>query len=83
MRTTVTLDPDVAALVRQAMGQRGSSFKAVINQALRETLAPDRTPFETPTYAMGHEPGVPLDKALRLAAELEDEELVRKLALRK
>jgi hypothetical protein len=32
--------------------------------------------------AMGR-PAVPIDKALRLAADLEDEEIIRKLAQRK
>jgi hypothetical protein len=32
---------------------------------------------------MGFNPLIPLDKALRLAGELEDEELIRKLAARK
>ncbi len=32
---------------------------------------------------MGFEPSVPWNKALRLAGELEDEELARKLASRK
>jgi len=36
--------------------------------------------FQTPTFDMGFEPAVSWDKALRLAAEFEDEELVRKLA---
>ena len=39
--------------------------------------------FETPTHRMGFDPAVPMDKALRLAAELEDEELARKLAVRR
>ncbi len=83
VRTTVTLDPDVQALVEKAMRERGISFKAALNQAIRSglTSAPPAK-FRTAAYRMGT-PAVPLDKALRLAAELEDEELVRKLAARK
>ena len=40
--------------------------------------APGR-PFRTPTYDMGAS-SIPVDKALRLAADLEDEVLIRKLA---
>jgi hypothetical protein len=36
-----------------------------------------------PTRRLGLCPGVDLDKALRLAGELEDDEVVRKLELRK
>ena len=36
MRTTVTLDPDVEALLRRAMRERGASFKQVLNDAVRD-----------------------------------------------
>ena len=40
MRTTLTLDPDVAAMLKKAVAQKGeSSFKAVVNEALRKGLA--------------------------------------------
>jgi hypothetical protein len=85
MRTTVTLDPDAEALVKKLMRERGLSFKEAINEAIRAGLASKaRTPrFRTPTFRMGFNPVIPWDKALRLAGELEDEELVRKLAARK
>ncbi|PXY30607.1 antitoxin [Prauserella sp. PE36] len=80
MRTTITLDPDVEALVRKLMAERGLSFKEAVNSALRSALGtPARERFHTPTFAMGG-PTVPLDHALRVAADLEDAELQRKLA---
>ena len=84
MRTTVTLDPDTDALVRKLMRERGLSFKEAINASIRAGAVPQtrRQPFRTPTFEMGA-PSVSMDKALRLAAELEDEEIVRKLELRK
>jgi hypothetical protein len=82
MRTTVTLDPDVEGIIRSAMREREISFKEALNDAVRAGLARTREPFRTPTFAMGA-PAVPLTKALSLAAELEDEEIVRKLAMRK
>ncbi len=84
MRTTITLDPDVHALVRKLMRERGIGFKEAVNAAIRGGLAPRRetAPSATPTFDLG-EPTVPLEKALELAGELEDEELRRKLALRK
>ena len=83
MRTTITLEPDVEALVRRRMSERGVSFKEAVNDAIRSALsAPRRAParIRTPTFPMGHEPRIPWDKALRLAAELEDDELIRRQA---
>jgi hypothetical protein len=84
MRTTVTLDPDVNALVRKLMRERGLSFKEAVNVAIRSGLAPEPrgSASRTSTFDLGT-PLVPVEKALRLAGELEDEELARKLALRK
>jgi hypothetical protein len=83
VRTTVTLDADTRALVERLMRERDLSFKEAVNHAIRAGLAGRRegsTP--TPTFRMGA-PMVPLDRALRIAAELEDEELMRRLATRK
>jgi hypothetical protein len=84
MRTTVTLDPDVEALVRQAMQERAVSFKRALNDAVRAGLAPRRggTRYRLHPKHLGHA-AVPLTKALQVAAELEDEEIARKLALGK
>jgi hypothetical protein len=86
MRTTVTLDPDVEALLRRTMRKRGISFKAALNQAIRDGLAgpvPKRSrPLDWKAYRMG-KPLVPLDHALSLAAALEDEEIIRKMNLGK
>ncbi len=80
MRTTVTLDPDTEALIRKRMRERGSSFKEALNDAIREGLGgtPRRSRFRTRTANLGL-PAVNLDRALQLAAELEDEELIRKM----
>lgn len=84
MRTTVTLDEDTDAIVRRLMRERGLSFKRALNEAIRAGMARrgGRRQFRTRTLDMG-QPQIPLDKALRLAADLEDDELLRKLALRK
>lgn len=84
MRTTVTLDADTEALVRRHMRERGLSFKAALNEAIRAGLqAPRRAAsFRTPTADLGR-PTVNLDRALQLVAELEDTELVRKQRLGK
>ena len=79
MRTTVTLDADTAALVQQRMRERGVSFKQALNDAIREGATRSRAvPFETETADLGL-PTVNLDRALVIAGELEDDELVRKM----
>ena len=84
MRTTVTLEPDVEAIVKRLMRGRNLTFKQAVNHAIRAGLTPgEGDAASTPTFRMGFEPRIPWDKALRLAAELEDEELSRRLATRK
>lgn len=83
MRSTVTLEPDVRTLVERRMRERGESFKTVVNEALRAGLGGGgRRETPMPTFDMG-EPMVDLDKALALAGAMEDEELVRRLQLRR
>jgi hypothetical protein len=82
MRTTITLDPDTEAAVRRLMRDRNLTFKQAVNAAIRAGIAPRRRRFRSPTADLGP-PRLPLDHALRLAGELEDDELVRKLAARK
>jgi hypothetical protein len=86
MRTTVTLDPDVAAKLKAVARQRGISFKQALNSALRAGLGRARgaaRAFKQSSYPMGLRAGVNLDKALQLAAALEDDEIVRRLERRK
>jgi ribosomal protein L10 len=81
VRTTVTLDEDLAQQIRQRMRERGAGFKAVLNELIRRGLqsSEDPEPYSTPTYRMGARPEVDLDKALALAGAMEDEEVLRKL----
>jgi hypothetical protein len=80
VRTTVTLDADTEQLLRRRMRERGISFKQALNDAIRAGLAAGepRPAFRTQTARMGQS-RVNLDRALQLAAELEDEELVRRM----
>jgi hypothetical protein len=86
VRTTLTLDPDVADRLRALARERGLPFKQVVNAVLRRGLEDDagpRQPFRVEARAMGLRPGIDLDRALELAARLEDEETIRKVELRK
>lgn len=80
MRTTVTLDPDVEALVRQAMRERGLSFKQALNQAIRagvaNTAGARAEPFRQRSFGLGRA-RVDLTKALSLAGELDDQRITR------
>ena len=84
MRTTITLEPEAEALVRRVMKERGLSFKEAVNQAIVAGLAPPSAAatFETPTFDLGGA-RLPLDNALALAAQMEDDELIRKTTLGK
>jgi hypothetical protein len=86
VRTTVTIDPDLAAKLRQSAQERGISFKEALNTALRAGLGAEAgiaRPYRVRPRRLGLRPGIELDKALRLASALEDEETVHKLELRK
>jgi hypothetical protein len=86
VRTTITLEPDIAARLRRLSVERGQSFKTTVNEALRAGLDVGRgqwRPYEEVARALGVRPGIDLTKASELASELEDEATIRKLELRK
>ncbi len=86
VRTTVSLRPDVAASVRAIARERNLSFTDALDAVLRRGLAggdESSRPYLLPTRPLGLRQGIDLDKALRLAAEVEDAETIRKLELRK
>jgi len=86
VRTTVTLDPDVAAKLKRLAGERQISFKEALNSTVRSGLLREEAParaYAAPSRRLGLRPGVDLGKALRLSAELEDAETFRELELRK
>jgi hypothetical protein len=79
VRTTVTLDADTESLVRRLMATRGVSFKQALNDAIRSGVQRQpATVFRTRVRRMGR-PRVALDRALQLAGELEDEEMLRRM----
>lgn len=88
MRTTLTLDDDVAALLKDKARRQDQSLRRAVNDALRAGLSrtgsgrPRRYRLK-PSSLGGPLPGVDLDKALRLSGTLEDLEIARKLELRK
>lgn len=89
MRTTLTLDESIAKALKNAAHRTGKPFKQVVNETLRAGLAAGHgarkpQPFRLKTVSLGGvRAGLDLEKALRLADALEDEELARKFAQRK
>jgi len=88
MRTTVTIDDDLLRDLKEQARREGTSLAKMFNRVLRLGMGalgrknrPARS-FREKTFAMG-EPKVDLDKAIGLAATLEDEEVCEELARRK
>ncbi|MFQ5743553.1 MAG: ribbon-helix-helix protein, CopG family [Acidobacteriota bacterium] len=87
MRTTLTLDDDVAQQLRKIARRTDRSFKQVVNEALRRGLTTSAKPlgrlprFKVKAKACGFRPGVDLLRLNQLTDELEveafSEELVR------
>ncbi len=88
MRSTVRIDDDLMVELRARASEEHISLTRMLNRVLRTGLAApkrDRArsrPYKQRTFAMG-QPLADLDKALTLVAGLEDEEVARKLSLRK
>jgi hypothetical protein len=88
MRTTLTLEPDVAQALKEEARRSGHPLKRVVNEALRRGLAARRAPAGrryrlSPVSLGGVVPGIDMDKALRLAEALEDDAIGLKLEMRK
>jgi hypothetical protein len=83
VRTTVTLDDDLAAALKRRSRERDIPFKQAINETIRAGLSGGATaaarPYRMKPRNLEVRPGVDLTKALALAGELEDEDIVRKL----
>lgn len=81
MRTTVTLEEDVALKLRETTRARGISFKVAINEAIRAGLAdpPEARPFSVDARPLGLRAGIDLTKANALAGQLEDDELIERM----
>ena len=73
MRTTVSIDPDLARLIEQRMTDEGKGFKQVLNETLRRGFeaAVRETParYEVPTFDSPVMPGVDVAKINQLLDE--------------
>lgn len=76
MRTTLTLDEDVAAKLAELSRKTGRPFKAVVNETLRQGLAAKRAMkpaerFRVQPRPLGLRPGLSYDNVGELLEELE------------
>ncbi len=84
----MTIDDDLLLELKERAREEGTSLAKLINRVLRHGAKEMRRegkqacPFHQTTYPMG-QPKVNLNKALAIAASLEDEEICEKLARRK
>lgn len=69
--------------MRRAMAERDVAFKDAVNDALRRGLAGGSGSEYRITPRHLGKPLLPLEKALELAAAMEDEEIVRELDRRR
>lgn len=87
MRTTVDIEAGLLKRLRIAARRKGVTVKeylAVVLERGLEEYPAKRGRFRLPTFSMGRpRPSINLDKSLRLAADMEDEETARELTLRK
>jgi hypothetical protein len=81
MRTTVTIDPDTEALLKEEARRTGLSFKEVLNQAIRRALgwSEFREVKLEPLFPRAFPPSFSGAHLNRLADEIDDEETLREL----
>ncbi len=80
MRTTLTLDADVAALLKRVAKRRRTSFKATVNDALRSGLelldrpGPTAEPYRLVPWNLGGSLVGSLDNVEEVLSRVEGEE---------
>jgi hypothetical protein len=79
MRTTIRLDDDLLGEAKQLAARRGTTFTALVEDALRELLArppaqATRDPADLPVFTggSGFQPGVDLDDSAALLELMEE-----------
>ncbi len=85
MRTTLTIEPDVAIEIEKRRKAPGGSLKRVINGLLRKGLraeagAPTPSPYRSETFDLQFRPGIDPLKLNQLVDELEVESFVEREA---
>ena len=79
MRTTLTIDDDLAGLLKRRARELGVPFKEAVNRAIQSGLGEAARPWRgarTIPHSFGFRPGIDLDKLNQLADELESDAFV-------
>jgi len=82
MRTTLRIDDDLFRELKERASREGLTLSELVNLALRRSLGAEKRPrrvFRQKTRDLGR-PSFDVTKANAVAAELEDEAILRKLA---
>jgi hypothetical protein len=84
MRTTLTLDDDLAGLLKQRARELGIPFKEAVNRTIRAGMGDavasrGQSAPKTLSHSFGFRPGIDLDKLGQLADELEAEAVAEKI----
>ncbi|HXI43359.1 MAG TPA: hypothetical protein VNH83_25490 [Bryobacteraceae bacterium] len=78
MRTTLTLDPDVALKLKSRVAEQKAPFKEIVNAALRRGLSQvspskPKKRFRVQSHSLGLKPGIDAGRFNQLLDELEVE----------
>lgn len=83
MRTTLTLDDDVATQLTELAHRERKPFRAVVNETLRKGLgtspAIQPKPFKVTPFKLGLRPGIDPDRLNQFVDELEVEYAIEKM----
>jgi hypothetical protein len=89
MRTTLRIDDDLLRQLKQRAQREGTPLTQLVNQVIRRGLeqtaegrSKSRRSYREQPFSLGV-PRIPLDKALALAASMEEAEVLEKMARRK
>lgn len=78
MKTTITLDTDMAQRLKEAMHRQGTSFQETLNDALRRGLELSQQPFEVKLRLFRLRSGLDPARLSEMDGDLEIEEFLRK-----
>jgi hypothetical protein len=78
MRTTITLDEDVAALIESERARTGESFRSAVNRLLRRSARVPAPPARPMLPELPGRPLVDVSDVSALLAALDDERRVQR-----
>lgn len=82
MRTTLTLDDDLAMMLKQKAEETGQPFRDVVNDAIRHGLDAAGMPEVLPPFPVPRSLGearIDINQAIHILDEWDDAELVRQM----